>query len=164
MSLLEVPYFKQDTTYTCGPTSLQMVLAYYGVRASEQKLAQQLHTTTEKGTWRVAMYNLATELGFHCYVNDQAVLPEIEFLLKLGIPPIVRFLEREENVDHYGVVVGLSEEFVFIHDPWSGPARRFAKEDFTERWVCDVIGDCQQWLMGVSKEPIPLGRQFHPHD
>ena len=95
MSLLEVPYFKQDTTYTCGPTSLQMVLAYYGVRASEQKLAQQLHTTTEKGTWRVAMYNLATELGFHCYVNDQAVLPEIEFLLKLGIPPIVRFLERE---------------------------------------------------------------------
>ena len=67
-------------------------------------------------------------------------------------------------MDHYGVVVGLSEEFVFIHDPWSGPARRFAKEDFTERWVCDVIGDCQQWLMGVSKEPIPLGRQFHPHD
>ena len=36
---IDVPYFKQDTDYTCGPASLQMVLAYFGIRESEEALA-----------------------------------------------------------------------------------------------------------------------------
>lgn len=164
MSVIDVPYFKQDTDYTCGPTSLQMILAYYGVKDSEKHLAKLLHTTHSRGTWRVSMYQLAVDLGFHCYVNDDASLAEMKFLLELEIPPIVRFLEREEDEDHYGVVVGMTDDHVIIHDPWSGPQRRFDKEDFTRRWTCDAIGNCNQWLMGVSKEPLPLGHQFHPHD
>ena len=162
--MLDVPYFKQDTDYTCGPTSLQMVLAYYGLKDSEAHLAKLLHTTNERGTWRVAMYELAVELGFHCYVNDDAPLAEIAYLLELKVPPIVRFLEKESNEDHYGVVVGVTDEHVLIHDPWNGPHRRFQKEDFMERWICDEFGDCKQWLMAVSSEPLPLGKQFHPHD
>lgn len=163
MSSLDVPYFKQDTDYTCGPTALQMVLAYHHVKDSERHLATLLKTNRERGTWRVAMYKLATDLGFHCYVNDDAAMPELSFLLSLQIPPIVRFLDRDANEDHYGVVVGMTDEHVLIHDPWSGPYRRFDKADFSERWTCDSIGDCNQWLMGVSKNPLPLGHQFHPH-
>jgi len=162
--MLEVPYFKQDTDYTCGPTSLQMVLAYYGLRDSELHLAKQLHTTNERGTYRVAMYELALELGFHCYISNESTIPEIDFMLDLKIPPIVRYLDRESNEDHYGVVVGSGEEYLIIHDPWSGPARRFNREHFKERWICDLIGNCDQWLMAISPEPLPIGRQLHPHD
>lgn len=163
MSVLPVPYFKQDTDYTCGPTALQMVLAYYNVRDSEAHLATVLKTNQNTGTWRVAMYELAVSLGFHCYVNDDAALPELSFLLDLDIPPIVRFLDRDANEDHYGVVLGVTDEYVIIHDPWSGPQRRFSKADFEKRWVCDVIGDCDRWLLGISPQAIPLGHQFHPH-
>jgi ABC-type bacteriocin/lantibiotic exporter with double-glycine peptidase domain len=161
--LLDVPYFKQDTDYTCGPTSLQMVLAYYGVRNSEAKLAQVLNTSVATGTCRVKMYETAVLYGFHCYVNNEASLPEIEFLLNLEVPPIVRFLEPDSNEDHYGVVVGVTEKNLKIHDPWSGPSQTYQKQDFLKRWTCDTIDNCKQWLMAVSKEPIPLGHQYHPH-
>lgn len=164
MSELPVPYFKQDTNYTCGPTSLQMVLAYYDFKDSEKNLAELLNTNKDTGTRRVDMHKLATELGFHCYVNDNAALPEIDFLLQLKVPPIVRFIEPDNNEDHYGVIIGMTDDDVVIHDPWNGPSCHFSKEDFQKRWTCDVIGDCDQWLMGISPEPIPLGKQFHPHE
>jgi ABC-type bacteriocin/lantibiotic exporter with double-glycine peptidase domain len=160
---LPVPYFKQDTNFTCGPTSMQMVLAYYGVRDSEARLAELLQTTNEKGTYRVKMYETAVSLGFHCYVNNEASFSEIKFLLDLQVPPIVRFLEPEANDDHYGVVVGATDDSLKIHDPWNGPEQIYKRQDFLKRWTCDTIGNCEQWLMAVSKESFPLGRQYHPH-
>lgn len=162
--MLKVPYFKQDTDYTCGPTALQMVLAYYGVRDSEQDLAKKLHTTSEEGTTTVAMYELALKLGFHCYISNESTISEIDFMLDLKIPPIVRYLDRETNIDHYGVVVGSSENYLMIHDPWSGPDRRFDRDHFKERWFCDVLGNCDRWLLAISPEPVPVGRQLHPHN
>lgn len=40
--ILPVAYDPQDTGYTCGPTSLSMVLVYHGVARSEQQIASYL--------------------------------------------------------------------------------------------------------------------------
>jgi hypothetical protein len=40
--ILPVGYDPQDTSYTCGPTSLSMVLVYQGVQRSEQQIASYL--------------------------------------------------------------------------------------------------------------------------
>ncbi|MCA9363685.1 C39 family peptidase [Candidatus Kaiserbacteria bacterium] len=162
MKTLEVPYFKQDTPYDCGPTALQMVLAYHGMHDSEKHLARLLHTNSTVGTRRQEMYELAVELGFHCYVNNEANFHEIRFLLDLGVPPIVRFVEPDGEEDHYGVVVGSTEHALTLHDPWNGPEILYTEADFVGRWTCDVLGECDQWLMAVSQEPLPLGHQFHP--
>ena len=37
---LNVPAYEQETSYWCGPASLQMVLAYYGIDVSQAKLAE----------------------------------------------------------------------------------------------------------------------------
>lgn len=47
---LNVPAYEQETSYWCGPASLQMVLAYYGIDVSQAKLAEQLHTDPVTGT------------------------------------------------------------------------------------------------------------------
>lgn len=162
MKKIEVPYYKQSTVYTCGPASLQMVLAYYGYQDSEENLLKLLNTSSQDGTWRVRMYETAVNLGFHCYVNNEASLSEIDFFLDLGIPLIIRFIETDNDEDHYGVIVGSTHSSLKIHDPWSGPEIELSKKDFENRWICYEIGNCKRWLMAVSPEPIPLGRQFHP--
>ncbi|MCA9354167.1 MAG: C39 family peptidase [Candidatus Kaiserbacteria bacterium] len=164
MSKLDVPFFKQDKEYTCGPTSLQMVFAYYGKRASEAALAEALGTNDDSGTRKDRMQQLATALGFHCYVNNGSTLEELQYLISLSIPPIVRFIEPDEDEDHYGVVVSIDDETLIIHDPWNGPDQVYDREEFFDRWLCRKWGTCKQWLMAVAQEPLPLGHQFHPNE
>ena len=162
MRYLDVPYFKQDTLYTCGPTSLQMVFSYYGIRESEAALKEELETSPETGTEHQQMINAVLKRGFHCYVNNDATLEDIHSLVERGVPTIVRFLETANNEDHYGVVVGVSSEEVVINDPWNGERVRFSHEDFMGRWKCDKLGDCTRWIMAISQEPFSVGHQYHP--
>lgn len=160
MRVLPVPYLKQTTPYTCGPVALQMVLAYYGIPSTEALLSQKLNTNPETGTRRLDMRETALQYGLNCYVNNDAAFEEFAFLLRLGAPVIIRFLETDKNEDHYGVVIGASHDFIVVHDPWNGPKIEFHKLDFIPRWTCDVIGDCHKWLMAVSQEKLPLGVQY----
>lgn len=163
MRSLQVPYFKQDTIYTCGPTALQMVLAYYGMRQSEMTLSEQLRTTSDKGTSIQHMLDVARQNDFYVYMNNEATLGEISYLLTtFRAPSIIRYLEKEYNEDHYAVVVGLSDNEVLLNDPWHGPETRLSRTEFEKRWTCDELGTCSKWLMAVTPEPLPMGRQYSP--
>ena len=152
MHMLSVPYLKQTTPFTCGPVALQMVLAYYGIPASEPLLSRKLDTNSETGTRRLNMRAIASQYGLKCHVNNNAEFEEFAYHLSHGRPVIVRFLETDKNEDHYGVVIGASRDVVVVHDPWTGPGLTFHKDEFIPRWTCDVIGDCHKWLMAVSRK------------
>jgi ABC-type bacteriocin/lantibiotic exporter with double-glycine peptidase domain len=160
MLVLPVPYLKQTTPFTCGPVALQMVLAYYGITTSEGLLSQKLNTNSEIGTRRLKMREVALEYSLNCYVNNNSAFEEFAFLVRLGTPVIIRFLETDKNEDHYGVVIGASHDAIVVHDPWNGPSIEFQKDDFIPRWTCDVIGDCHKWLMAVSRNVLPPGNQY----
>lgn len=164
MRYLDIPYFKQDTQYTCGPTSLQMVLAYYGIRESEAALAAELGTDPDTGTAHQQMITAVLKRGLHCYVNDEATWEELGRFVSSRIPVIIRFLETDKNEDHYAVVVGADEAGLVVHDPWHGEHVRFTRREFAARWTCDLLGTCSKWLMAVSREPLPMGRQYHPYE
>ena len=162
MKALKVPYFEQKTDYTCGPASLQMVLAFFGIKAEEEALAKQLETNSDIGTMHHNMIEGVRSHGLHCYVNDQATVQELQYLLGFNAPVIIRFIEPYDDEDHYGVVIGVNRFFITIHDPSNGASQRYTHKSFTERWLCDKIGTCAQWLMAVSKTPFPIGHQYHP--
>jgi len=163
MRSLQVPYFKQDTVYTCGPSALQMVLAYYGMRQSETKLAEQLKTNSLQGTSIKDMLEVARQYDFYVYMNNDATLGEIAYLITaFRAPSIIRYLEKQNNEDHYAVVVGVSDHEVILNDPWQGPNTRLTRKEFEKRWTCNELGVCSKWLMAVTPEPLPFGRQYSP--
>lgn len=156
MRILTVPYLEQTTPFTCGPVALQMVLAYYGIPASESLLSRKLNTNSDTGTRLVDMREIALQYSMNCYVNNDSAFEEFAFLVRTGTPVIMRFLETDKNEDHYGVVIGASHDAIVVHDPWNGPSIEFHKDEFIPRWTCDAIGDCHKWLMAVSPDELPL--------
>jgi ABC-type bacteriocin/lantibiotic exporter with double-glycine peptidase domain len=160
---LEVPYFKQDTNYTCGPTALQMVMAYYGIRESERGLAKTLHTSAVTGTGLRYMLEVSRQHGLYAYVNNDSSLEEIAYLITaFKVPCIIRYLETDDDEDHYAVVVDVSNGEITLHDPWHGPSTHITIGDFEKRWTCDHLGTCSRWLIAITPEPLPMGRQYRP--
>lgn len=159
--LLAVPFYKQDTTYTCGPVSLQMVLEFFGRRHSEKELSQ-LAKTEHLGTAHGEMVRAVTALGLYCYVNSDAALEEVKYFLNLGQPVIVNFIEPSSDEGHYAVAVGYDKRHLILHDPWNGPYFRLSFADFVRRWYDDGARRSHHWLMAVADRPFNLGRQYFP--
>lgn len=59
---LKVPRFKQRP-FTCGPSALQQVLAYYGVKKSLKEILRNVKLY-EYGTWGCNLLSYALKLGF----------------------------------------------------------------------------------------------------
>jgi ABC-type bacteriocin/lantibiotic exporter with double-glycine peptidase domain len=159
--MLKVPYFKQDTDYTCGPATLQMVLAFYGIRISEEKLAKLLETNDDVGTRHNSMIDFSREEGFNVFVNTCSKVEEIRRFINEGKSVIVHFLEPDGNVGHYSVVVGIDDNSIFLNDPWNGENFEMNIPDFEKRWRDDDL-DSEKWLMVLSCDDFNLGKQYHP--
>lgn len=158
---LDVPYFKQDTVYSCGVASLQMVLDFFGVFESEENLTKEAHTNPEIGTTYKWMIDVATKNGFYCYVNNESSLEEVGYFLEQKLPVTVRFIETSNNEDHYSVITGIQNGEVVMNDPWNGEGLRMSCEDFLSRWHTEDKNHIR-WMMVIAKEKIPLGKQFLP--
>lgn len=161
--VLDVPFFKQDTDHTCGPTALQMLLRYYGVVASEKDLAEMLETTHEAGTRHGKLIEVAGTFGFFCYVNNDSSVEEIRMFLERGVPPLVHFTEPDGEEGHYAVVVGSRAGGLLLHDPWNGPEFEIGEQEFIGRWRDSQEGSTyRRWLMALAKEDFNIGRQYLP--
>ncbi len=159
--ILNVPYFKQDTAYSCGAASLQMAFDFFGFFESESKIAKEAHTEPVAGTKHQGMIDVATSKGFYCYVNNESSLDEIIYFLHLKLPIIVHFIEPSGDEGHYSIVTEVKNDTLVMNDPWNGKNFHMKVEDFLERWHSEY-NSSTRWLMVISKEKISLGKQYLP--
>ena len=158
---MNIPYHKQITDYYCGPASLQMVLEYFGIHTSQQKLAEHLNTTPDNGTDHSDLIRVAREHGFYCYVNQESTLEEVRHFLAQKLPVIVNFMEPKDNDPHYAVVIDQQDENIILHDPWNGKEFALLDKWFLDHWY-DVENNAKQWIMVLSQNDFGLGKQFIP--
>jgi len=97
---LKVPYFKQKRL-TCGPSSLQQVLAYYGKKISLNKILKHIKMF-KYGTWLGYLGVCAIKLGFKakwvCY-NVEYIDPTWFSLPRNKLMKKLEVLLRKENWD-----------------------------------------------------------------
>lgn len=158
---LTVPYRRQQTEYTCGPASLSMVLSFFKKPARQHSLARLMRTNAEIGTETRYMIRAATRAGFYCYVNNDSSFDEVRWFLSIGLPVIIRFIEPNENADHYAVAKGYQKDGLILHDPWNGRNTLIPFRSLKKRWH-DRTGDHRAWMMVLSPEDFRLGKQYRP--
>ena len=150
---LKVPFFKQDTPYTCGPVTLQMAFDFFGVFEGEKQLAREAHTDHETGTKPKWMIDVAEKKGFYCHEETEATLDDVCYFLEKKLPVIIYFIEPSEDESHYSIVTGVERSTVTLNDPWNGEGYKILESEFLERWHCKC-GHRVRWLMVISREPI----------
>ena len=75
--MLSVPLLKQSTDYTCGPTVLCMVLAYYGITRSEEELRDRMKTNEREGTKNEQLEDHARRERLFVYAKNGGTVAEI---------------------------------------------------------------------------------------
>jgi len=120
-SFIEIPHHPQSLDYTCVPTCVLMVAHYHSIILSEAEIAYLLGTD-ETGT-RFRDVHRVSALGFEVEVTTGTIF-DLQKWLNAGFPCIVRIktthLPRYPLppwVPHAVVVVGITENDVYIHDP-----------------------------------------------
>jgi|SRR3989344_1751499 len=161
---LNIPFYKQDTEYTCGPTSLQMAFSFLGKFKSEHTLAREAKTNKD-GTTHEGMIETALREKFYCYVNEGSSIEEIKYFIHLGFPVIIDYTEPSGEDGHYAVVSGYQDGYVVLNDPWNGKNFKISEKEFISRWHdCHPTHHmCVRWMMVLSKTEFSMGKQYVPH-
>jgi predicted double-glycine peptidase len=116
-----------------------MVLAYYGVRATEQELGRRAQTTVRRGTTGERLVRAARALGFQAYLKDRVSLAELRRLVvKQRVPVIVNWFSEDDG--HYSVVVHLDRKNIYLNDPELKRVRKLDLLTFRRVWF-DFDGD-----------------------
>lgn len=117
----------------CGPSSLKMVLGYYGILKTENELAKLCGSDSKIGTRAPRLVAVAKELGMESFFSDESSLSELRrWVVEKGVPVIVNWFSEDKG--HYSPVVAITEKAVIMMDPELGRTRRVKIETFMRVW------------------------------
>lgn len=118
---LEVPYFEQEKSTTCGPACVRMVMSYHGVDQSEREL-EEVCETSWLGNTCEELASGSQKLGFAAEVIENVTLEGLEDSVNSGTP-LIALLDSAllyggiQGFGHFVVIIGLEKGMVYYHDP-----------------------------------------------
>ncbi|MFX1475499.1 MAG: C39 family peptidase [Promethearchaeota archaeon] len=144
---ISVPYYEQQTSYWCGPASLQMLFDYYGPNIRQIDIARVAGTqswgTNHLDLVRASYFScLSTDVtteqlhgyaersfGYPTYTHQwagslSAIGASVKNLLCQDIPLLVAtWYSSSHSAGHYRVITGYNDttNTFLIHDPWYTP-------------------------------------------
>jgi ABC-type bacteriocin/lantibiotic exporter with double-glycine peptidase domain len=168
-NLIRLPLTRQATSYTCGISALQSVLAYYGDEFREDDLSRKLKANHREGTAYARIAKFSREHGYHVDIHKDMSLPDLKALLDSKLPVIClvqawaeRPMDYREawSEGHYVVAVGYNAENIYFMDPSTlGNYAYIPAPEFVDRWHdTDGKEKLRHFGMVVSKEKP----QFEP--
>ena len=121
--------------YYCGPTSLGMIMQFYGVDKATKTLAGLCGTGTN-GTGYNEMVSVAKKFGFSgSYVATGKNVNFLKSMTDAGKPVLVHVDTQGYWPGHYMVVTGVHDGRVYLNDPWRGCARSYTIAQFNAQWA-----------------------------
>jgi predicted double-glycine peptidase len=145
--LATVPDVRQSQSYSCGASSLQAVLHYWGIDAREGVLIGELGTSEEAGTSPDALVRVAQSYGLSAGLRTNLTLDDLAQANSERVPVIVACQawrdESEASLPwesvwesgHYMVVIGIDDENVYFEDPsLLGTRGIIPRDEFLSRW------------------------------
>ena len=151
----------QPDRITCGPTSVAMLLSYYGEEIKVDQVKIRTKTVWfSRGGNDVGMTSpdyIAIALGYFgiSSVVDYGNLDVLKHVISSGIPCIV-LVRSGEFYWHYMVVIGYTREGVIVADPGVGEIYEMEESHFEGCWSWrkDLRGNiCKNvWITNLLQE------------
>jgi predicted double-glycine peptidase len=151
-------YYQQPNSYSCGPSSLKMVLSTYGLSISESWLETAAGTTSSSGTSHSGLINAVQKVnnayGTHFSAWDENLSSRTwtglySTFISKNHPVILHVKSWLSSGGHYVVLAGLSlkDQMAKLADPSYGGYRYVSFSDLEYRmgWVTST---------GISDNPI----------
>ncbi|OHA87987.1 MAG: hypothetical protein A2653_02715 [Candidatus Zambryskibacteria bacterium RIFCSPHIGHO2_01_FULL_43_25] len=156
---IHVKHFLQ-TTGLCGPSSLRILLSYFGKDYSEAELAQLAQAVSGlgrgEGTEHEGMISAAKSTGAYVFAKEGGKIEELEYFVKKEKLPVIIGWFDEDN-DHYSVVVNITDKNIIIVDPATDEPERWINRGTFPRIWFDFVGKEDNivswgWYMVVTFE------------
>lgn len=155
-------FFNQETTNSCVPASVQMVLRYldFSPLPNQTQLATEMHTDINLPTQWEYVFIPFEERGFSGYYSQSVSDDFSQALISLkgnvskNFPAIIKIwydeqAKSEGKITHAVVVTGYNSSGIFVHDPWYEPNRFLNFSAFSSLWETDS----GYWAFIIQREP-----------
>jgi hypothetical protein len=136
---IDFPEVRQSTDYTCGPSSVQAILYYYGISLGEDQLSELLKTDDNNGTQPKNIIQCCREMGLSAIDKQKMTINDIKYYLSRKIPILVVYQAWGDNLSgwdsgHYSVIIGLVGDNIIFEDPSLIGKGYIPIKEFMERW------------------------------
>ncbi len=163
LDLIAIPDVRQSVSFSCGAAVLRSVCEYFGVGPESELDYIDLLGTDRTGTPPEAIVAAAEKLGLSVQAGSMD-MASIAAPLAEG-KPIIAVCQSNGDGDregHYVVLIGESDQSVYVHDPAAG-RKRIGKNLWQSRWH-DVGKDgteYRQWGAVIGKSgPVTKDSYF----
>lgn len=132
-----IKYFRQTTSYSCGPACLRMILSLLGKNIAEPELIDRCGTTLF-GTTCNQIRDAATNLGYQSESFKELEESNITNFIKESVP-LIALIDASELYGgmpsgHFVVVLAIEDEIIIYHDPIMGDNLSTDINSFLNAW------------------------------
>ncbi len=151
----KLPYYKQQTPFTCSLACLRMVLESVDRKYLEIELAKIINFSPEVGVSMPMMAKACEVMNLDYVLFKSATLDDLKGFLSEGFYPIViikakLYHKAAGEHGHYAIVKDITKESVIINDPdqeYGGKNKAVNIDMFTEAWTTS-----KNWLLVIKGE------------
>lgn len=148
--MVQIPYYEQQTKYTCGPACMRMVLASLGIHKKEGQITKLLGTNKIRGTNHGDFVSLAEKYKLRYSVNREATIDELKYYYKNHYKIIICYFHPVEKDGHYAVVRKLTNTKITLMDPIDGPNKTYSLNYFRKVWgTRKTYNKERSWFMAI---------------
>ncbi|HUD02654.1 MAG TPA: cysteine peptidase family C39 domain-containing protein [Candidatus Paceibacterota bacterium] len=152
---MHIPHRHQKNIHYCGPTVLQMALAAYGIKRTQDQLAKEAKTPVdmEHATEPKNLVSVLHSYGFAAEAKNNSTLAELKEALKKNRIVIICYSERFWRWDHYAIVSKITDQEVHLIDPQEkiGTTLKMKLEEFEENWHGKLFTKTKRWALFAAK-------------
>lgn len=140
---IDFPSLRQFFSYSCGASSLQMIMEYYGKDVREEEVAKKVHTT-ENGTNIDKMVEYLEKNNLKVEHCENGTIDLLKEYIKKDVPvilPIQAWSEKKEsgwqkknNSGHFVVCIGVTSNGFLFSDPSCIMDSYLSNEELEKRW------------------------------
>lgn len=146
---MTISYFKQETSYTCGPASLRMVLDSFYIKQTEKQISKITKANDKEGIWFKDLAKAVLKYNLSYIEKDNSAIKELKRLLKQKYRIIVCFFDKKQNAFHYSVIKKIDERRIFLYDPWNGPNKSYSIKYFNTIWKSNDKLRKDKWFIAI---------------